>query len=219
MTWSVWGARVIAAGSVVVLGAAGAAAATARTPSHGYLACAKANRLLELRDGKRCPRGARTVAIGARGDRGPAGARGPSDVYFADAVTNPTSNIVTGPMPASDGTFTEMLSVPAGSYLIHLEIETDINHPTVDFQSYCEPLYVSSVDPGGLFGEDLYAQVYPASDDVRADASLDEAQTFSVPTKIEVGCIGGTVGVRFDRVEAMATRVANLHATGYTPLT
>jgi hypothetical protein len=104
--------------AVVAISGIAVAASAAAKPS-GYSACANSKHQLAVSKHGKCAKHFHQVKLGARG---PAGARGPSDVYVATGsfdvagpVVQPFSHLL--PAPALS------LSLPAGSYLVAWQVQ------------------------------------------------------------------------------------------------
>jgi hypothetical protein len=168
-------ARALAAGIVLVAVSGIAVAADGAAKSSGYTACANSKHQLAVSKHGKCAKHFHKVSVGARG---PAGARGPSDVYVASgnlAVAAPTYRA----RPTLAPVTSLSLTLPAGLYLLQWQVlfsGEKVVSGNATTAPYTMTLECSPVSSGGGFGQ---------RDLVNSTLSSDEFDAGAVTTRFE----------------------------------
>jgi Collagen triple helix repeat (20 copies) len=142
--------------------------------------------------------------VGPAGPAGSAGSGGLSHVYMArvaSANTSPTSTTVA------------TLTIPsAGAYIIDAKAVFGLNFSgNIALGGSCQLLYFP---PTALPGDSAATSLPPtaSSENISSEVSLQDAQTFSVPTAIELACSSpGFFSVPVQNVVVRATLVGGVN--------
>jgi hypothetical protein len=221
-----WGAWVLAVGALGVAVAGVATASTSTSASKAastgkYTVCSSSKHVVSVESHGKCAKHTHKVKIaakGPKGHRGSTGAAGPTSAYiydYSELGGNAPQGGGTAPSLAAVQSPT-LISLPAGSYLIHYDMNLNDVPNTDNGYVSCTGVYNTAGTTKPLYGTSFYAGLAGHDDDL-ASGSNTEPLVVTAPTTVAVLCAAATVDVTFESFDVVATPVTSLHATGFAP--
>lgn len=230
MTRMDWTTKGIAVAAVAVMVSGGAAVAVASSTSQSFKACASSKHVLSVESHGKCPKHTAKVTLGARGKTGKPGkngknghngAVGPSNAYSYEFNGNSGSPTNGTPPALNDSTSAALFTLPAGSYLVHMDITVDDSADANSGYVACNAVYAGQGSSGSDFDIGLAATngVGGANDFSTGVGSITEPLVVTVPTSVAIHClsVNNLVSPAVISFDATAVQVSSLTTSGYVP--